>query len=103
MEELLSKISNASLTKEHHYDRDTYCWRKWDVSFDIGKDSFEFYDGADADRYYNDDSELSKPCTFKKLHEKWNLSALSAKELKALFKHILKVDEDAYRFQDNYD
>src|SRR5689334_12624722 len=91
---VMAKVEDASLTKEEHLTREDIGWTKWTVSLRLGTEEMEFFDGRDAEMQYPDGTELTIPESkeeWEAVHAQYNLSSLSADELKSLFKYILKV------------
>lgn len=107
--ELIAKLEAPLLEMLHRYDRDTYCWYQWTVSFKLGDIKLSSVAGRDADRCYHGNEELDYPrfsedeeC-FKKTAQIYNLSSLTADELEGLCVHLLEVEYDTYKWNETYD
>lgn len=100
---IVSRATDIVMNCLHHYNGDTYCWRKETVSFVIGDAEFLQTFNQEVDGACEDD-ELEIPEELEELREQWG-TTLDPQTLHKLFRFLLtrQVSQHEYTFAETYD
>jgi hypothetical protein len=100
--QLINLVTDITMIENHHYDRDIYRFREYNLSFKINEFSFEMETGASADDDYGGHHEVRLPDLAQV--KSGTGTSLSVKELEVLFDYLLDLqDVDKYDWEETFD